>query len=189
VRHCSRCARCCESWNAAEGGSRCAVDYEPRPDYGRGPGAPPFAHRIRGDGVPAAPCRASPQRPWPRSHGATCVGAIRCSRGEAVAFLAGLLRRRARRDLVGPLRGLDVRPDVAFWRTGPDECGYDGPYRENVVRSALALKLLSYAPSGAIAAAWTTSLPKKPAVYATGTPVLLAPRRVVHRQGHFSRSG
>jgi GH15 family glucan-1,4-alpha-glucosidase len=59
---------------------------------------------------------------------------------------------------------LDQRVDetIQWWRDWASKVRLDGPDRPAATRSALVLKALSNAPTGAIAAAATTSLPETP---------------------------
>src|SRR4029077_14086577 len=54
-----------------------------------------------------------------------------------------------------------LRDTEKYWRDWAKCCKYDGKWNEAVVRSLIALKGLTYAPTGGIVAAATTSLPEK----------------------------
>ncbi|WP_182087310.1 glycoside hydrolase family 15 protein [Aureimonas sp. ME7] len=87
-------------------------------------------------------------------------GRVRMAKGqrEIVAIVAG----QDEPLVVEEPEVIDARIDITDgeWRQWCEGIRFDGSYRPAVIRSALALKLLLYSPTGAIAAAATTSLPE-----------------------------
>jgi GH15 family glucan-1,4-alpha-glucosidase len=80
--------------------------------------------------------------------------------GEKVAFvLTWHPSHEPRPRLVDPYEAL--RSTLHDWRAWAARCRYDGPHRDTVVRSLITLKALTYAPTGGIVAAATTSLPEE----------------------------
>jgi GH15 family glucan-1,4-alpha-glucosidase len=133
----------------------------PRFAFGSAPGLPEWRN-----GIPVASCGAEAVAipSWNAGTPAwedTSVGATFVLRGGERALLA--VSTAYAEPLVFPPRpALEARlaRTIAFWQEWPPARNYNGPWREHVVRSALLLKALIFAPSGANVAAPTTSLPE-----------------------------
>lgn len=134
---------------------------EPRFDHGRAP--PSIARR---GGVPVASngelqlALPTWEAGEPQLEAGAVAGAFELAEGQratlaALAFYDEPLLVPRREDLEARLDGT-----AATWRRFGEAAEYEGPWREEVVRSALALKLLIQSPTGAICAAATTSLPE-----------------------------
>ena len=91
------------------------------------------------------------------------VGAFALSEGDSVTVSVGMLGDDTS-DYHPPTPAESealFEETVAYWRGWLRQCTYRGRWREMVERSALALKLLTYEPTGAIVAAPTCSLPEE----------------------------
>jgi GH15 family glucan-1,4-alpha-glucosidase len=80
--------------------------------------------------------------------------------GERAAFV--LVWHRSHEDPPPRIDPWDAaRSTTRFWRDWAERCTYRGEWRDEVVRSLLTLKALTYRPTGGIVAAPTTSLPEE----------------------------
>jgi GH15 family glucan-1,4-alpha-glucosidase len=95
------------------------------------------------------------------------VAQVTLHEGERLLFALGLGRtlQAARRLVEYELHQRNFDAELAqtlhCWRKWIASCTYQGPYQDWVQRSALTLKMMTYAPTGAIVAAPTTSLPEE----------------------------
>ena len=146
-----------------EGAVELEVLYDPRPDYARA-----RAHLVH-RGLLG----------WVFEHRAQAFRLLTEITLEPAANGAGLAGRavlrageRRRLSMSHATRDMMVIPPMGdaaderlertsqWWRDWSAQCRFGGPHREVALRSALALKLLTYGLSGAVLAAATTSLPE-----------------------------
>jgi GH15 family glucan-1,4-alpha-glucosidase len=94
--------------------------------------------------------------------GRSLVGEFTVAAGERRVFW--LTMAPGEIGVVPPLALAEARlaETVGWWRDWCRNCRYGGDFGDAVRRSLLALKLLTYAPSGAVVAAATSSLPESP---------------------------
>jgi GH15 family glucan-1,4-alpha-glucosidase len=138
------------------------VAFQPRPDYARR-SVPIRATRSLGFRIEDGPRLYTLRGDRPLAQIATSDvgGRFPLRAGERATF--SLCFDHAGPAVLPPLGEAprSLQRTLAWWRDWAGRCTYDGPYRQAVVRSVLVLKLLAYAPSGAIVAAPTTSLPER----------------------------
>ncbi|MFH8518721.1 glycoside hydrolase family 15 protein [Streptomyces gelaticus] len=116
-------------------------------------------HRVAVAGPDSAWLRSEPPvKTWGQQF-STC-SSFTVSAGEKVAFvLTWHPSHSPRPDLVDPYEALENA--LSDWAEWSSRCRYRGPYREAVIRSLITLKALTFAPTGGIVAAPTTSLPEE----------------------------
>ena len=95
-----------------------------------------------------------------RGEGLTTVADFEVSEGQTVPFV--LAYGPSHLPVPAPINPAQALQDTEdFWTDWCSHCIYEGEYRDLVMRSLITLKALTYAPTGGIVAAPTTSLPEK----------------------------
>ena len=88
------------------------------------------------------------------------VGEFTVSAGDRVPFsLRWCPSHRRRHSTIAP--DDELQRTEKLWRDWSDRCTYNGPWRDEVVRSLITLKALTFKPTGGVVAAPTTSLPEQ----------------------------
>ena len=149
---------------------RFAIQIEPRFDYGRKPHTVEISDGgavFRSDGLDLTVHGIAPEGSSVRDLGITTLpdsNGLQWTRtvreGESGGVVLESMGGTPR--LVTPEQAQRLEDDTErFWRDWLHRSSYTGRWREMVARSAITLKLMTYAPTGAPIAAPTTGLPEQ----------------------------
>ncbi len=135
-----------------------AVEFKPRPDYGR---ATPLLNAQDGkitfdDGQ--EPLELISDFPLKVAEDAVASGVLVVKAGDKRAFALG--KANGVENSITSIEKL-LEATIDYWREWTSACTYVGPWSEWITRSALVVSALTYKPTGLIVAAPTTSLPEK----------------------------
>jgi len=146
---------------ARDGALEMEIVFDPRFDYGSAPvRLEPDEHGIEAEGPLGQRLALSVPKhvTFERRPEGGMVARFPLQRGQRL--WAVLSWRSKRAEPVEAFRPFEqLRRTRGFWRRFSSRLTYDGPWRHDVLRSAITLKLLQFAPTGAVVAAPTTSLP------------------------------
>ncbi|MGH9050469.1 MAG: glycoside hydrolase family 15 protein [Acidimicrobiia bacterium] len=151
--------------HGVEGSVDVRLQFRPRFEYGL---TTPFVELVAGDLVRAsgsahalllqseiAPLECDDHG------GADATGTVRAGETLVVALMSDAPHRLEVERLGRDELRAAVDGTIGYWREWSNETVYDGPYADAVRRSALVLKGLTAAETGAVIAAATTSLPEE----------------------------
>lgn len=148
--------------HAVSGQMELEVVFDPRFDYARDVPKLHFGeHGVIAEGVGGEKLALAVSRPmkWTRLPSGGARGTVVLGPGAPLWFVISW-----NADGIAPVEAHrpfeHMRITRRRWREWAAHVRYDGPWRHHVVRSALTLKLLMYAPTGAVVAAPTASLPE-----------------------------
>ncbi len=136
------------------------MDYAVRFDYGS---IVPWVRRVDGGLLavagPDALFLTSDVEPEP--DGERHVAAFDVAAGDRILFELAYFASFEERPPEVRMSDDALDSTVDAWRSWSAACTYDGPYKDAMLRSLLTLRALTYAPTGGIVAAATTSLPEQ----------------------------
>ena len=143
-----------------KGSANLQITYAPRPDYARA--ETQLSHEGRTVVCSHGDVRLTLDSPVPLAiTDAQAEGPLSLREGDEALFVLSYAdaTTAGERDRLSPQDRLERTVD--YWRVKGEEVDCDGPWRSQVVRSYLALHLLTHRSTGGIVAAPTTSLPEE----------------------------